>query len=386
MSTPPFAHLHCHSHYSLLDGAGKISGLLKRTKELGMNSLALTDHGNLHGALEFYKAAKDMGINPIVGIEAYIAPSSRFYKENASGSKEASYHITHPGQRPHRLSEPAETLVAGLSGRFLFPPPHRQGDPGRPQRGPGLPERLRLQRVEPRPADGRNGRHGKGPRGGRLVPQGLRRPLLHRDPVQRRRTAADRHGRRDRPGQPDGPAPGGHQRRPLRAPRRRRGPGYPALRQHGQVPHRHQPHADGDQRVLSPQPRGDVRGLHRPRRGLEAVARDRRRRAHRPGVGQAALPRLQPARREDLRGFPPRTGPCRPEGALRRQSPADRRRRIVGRSHGPRRSRAGRDQQAGVCQLLPHRVGFRPLRPLAGHSGDGPRIGRRLAGGLWVVS
>ena len=94
MSTPPFAHLHCHSHYSLLDGAGKIAGLLKRAKELGMNSLALTDHGNLHGALEFYKMAKDLGINPIVGIEAYIAPSSRFYKENASGSKEASYHIT----------------------------------------------------------------------------------------------------------------------------------------------------------------------------------------------------------------------------------------------------------------------------------------------------
>jgi DNA polymerase III subunit alpha len=94
MSTRPFAHLHCHSHYSLLDGAGKISGLLKRAKELGMNSLALTDHGNLHGALEFYKSAKEMGINPIVGIEAYIAPSSRFYKENASGSKDASYHIT----------------------------------------------------------------------------------------------------------------------------------------------------------------------------------------------------------------------------------------------------------------------------------------------------
>jgi len=94
MSTPPFAHLHCHSHYSLLDGAGKISGLLKRTKELEMDSLALTDHGNLHGALEFYKAAKDVGINPIVGIEAYIAPSSRFHKENASSSKDASYHIT----------------------------------------------------------------------------------------------------------------------------------------------------------------------------------------------------------------------------------------------------------------------------------------------------
>ncbi len=89
-----FAHLHCHSHYSLLDGAGKISGLLKRTKDLGMNALALTDHGNLHGALEFYKAAKDAGVNPILGIEAYIAPGSRHHKQDASGSKEASYHIT----------------------------------------------------------------------------------------------------------------------------------------------------------------------------------------------------------------------------------------------------------------------------------------------------
>jgi DNA polymerase-3 subunit alpha len=94
MMSQPFAHLHCHSHYSLLDGAGKISGLLKRTKELGMNSLALTDHGNLHGALEFYKAAKDAGVNPILGIEAYIAPGSRYHKQDASGSKEASYHIT----------------------------------------------------------------------------------------------------------------------------------------------------------------------------------------------------------------------------------------------------------------------------------------------------
>ena len=94
MSTMPFAHLHCHSHYSLLDGAGTIGGLVHRAKELGMSALALTDHGNLHGALSFYKTAKDAGINPVVGLEAYIAPSSRFYKESASGAKEASYHIT----------------------------------------------------------------------------------------------------------------------------------------------------------------------------------------------------------------------------------------------------------------------------------------------------
>ena len=85
MTTPPFAHLHCHSHYSLLDGAGTIPGLLQRAKELGMNALALTDHGNLHGALEFYKTAKELGINPIVGLEAYIAPGSRFHKETAGG-------------------------------------------------------------------------------------------------------------------------------------------------------------------------------------------------------------------------------------------------------------------------------------------------------------
>jgi DNA polymerase-3 subunit alpha len=93
MSTPPFVHLHCHSHYSLLDGASPIDKLVARAKELGMTGLALTDHGNLHGALEFYQTAKKAGINPIVGYEAYIAPDSRFKKE-VGGLKEASYHLT----------------------------------------------------------------------------------------------------------------------------------------------------------------------------------------------------------------------------------------------------------------------------------------------------
>src|SRR5688500_17860335 len=93
-SARPFVHLHCHSHYSLLDGASEITTLVKRAKELGMNALALTDHGNLHGALEFYRAAKAEGINPIIGYEAYIAPGSRFEKKDAANSKEASYHLT----------------------------------------------------------------------------------------------------------------------------------------------------------------------------------------------------------------------------------------------------------------------------------------------------
>ena len=95
MNTLPFAHLHCHSHYSLLDGAGTIRGLLERAKALGMTALALTDHGNLHGSLQFYQKAKELGINPIVGLEAYIAPGSRFHKESSGGgTKEAAYHLT----------------------------------------------------------------------------------------------------------------------------------------------------------------------------------------------------------------------------------------------------------------------------------------------------
>ncbi len=93
MTTQPFVHLHCHSHYSLLDGASPINRLVSRAKNLGMNALAITDHGNLHGALEFYSAAKKVGINPILGYEAYIAPDSRF-KRDAGSLKEGSYHLT----------------------------------------------------------------------------------------------------------------------------------------------------------------------------------------------------------------------------------------------------------------------------------------------------
>jgi DNA polymerase-3 subunit alpha len=77
-----FVHLHTHSHYSLLDGLAKIDDLIARTKELGMDALALTDHGNLYGAIEFYKKSQKAGIKPILGVEAYVAPSSRHDKTN----------------------------------------------------------------------------------------------------------------------------------------------------------------------------------------------------------------------------------------------------------------------------------------------------------------
>jgi len=93
MNPPPFVHLHCHSHYSLLDGAGTIDRLLDRAKSLGMNALALTDHGNLYGALEFYQKARAIGVRPIVGLEAYVAPGGRTQRDAAS-AKEAAYHLT----------------------------------------------------------------------------------------------------------------------------------------------------------------------------------------------------------------------------------------------------------------------------------------------------
>ncbi len=75
---PEFVHLHVHSDYSFLLGACKITDLVKRVGALGMKACALTDHGNMLGAIEFYDAALKAGIKPIIGIEAYVAPKSRF--------------------------------------------------------------------------------------------------------------------------------------------------------------------------------------------------------------------------------------------------------------------------------------------------------------------
>ncbi len=120
--TKPFVHLHCHSHYSLLDGAGDIGKLVKRAVDHGMNALALTDHGNLHGALEFYRKAKDAGINPIIGYEAYIAPGSRFDKGGASSSKAASYHLTLLAQNRTGFKNLIKLASAASLEGFYFKP------------------------------------------------------------------------------------------------------------------------------------------------------------------------------------------------------------------------------------------------------------------------
>ncbi len=88
---PKFTHLHVHSHYSLLDGLPKIDELLDYVKELGMDSVAITDHGNIYGAVEFYKKAKDRGIKPIIGAEMYMAYEDMMQKRPNIDDKR--YHL-----------------------------------------------------------------------------------------------------------------------------------------------------------------------------------------------------------------------------------------------------------------------------------------------------
>src|SRR5262245_26943653 len=104
-----FVHLHLHSEYSLLDGAAQLEkiervegqakkekdvGLIARAAELGFPALALTDHGNLFGAIDFYSACRKAGIKPIVGSELYVAPGNRFERSKEDGSYDGASHVT----------------------------------------------------------------------------------------------------------------------------------------------------------------------------------------------------------------------------------------------------------------------------------------------------
>ena len=82
-----FTHLHLHTQFSLLDGACRLGELVSRAKELGMTSLAITDHGNMYGAVDFYRECKKQGIKPIIGCEVYVAPRSRYDKDKNFDSK-----------------------------------------------------------------------------------------------------------------------------------------------------------------------------------------------------------------------------------------------------------------------------------------------------------
>ena len=113
ISTDSFVHLHVHTEYSMLDGAAKLGPLFKRTAEMDMPALAMTDHGNVFGAHDFYKQARAAGINPIIGLEAYVTPNtSRFHKKGVRWSEGGDDDVSGSGAYTHMtlLSETTEGM------------------------------------------------------------------------------------------------------------------------------------------------------------------------------------------------------------------------------------------------------------------------------------
>src|SRR5215470_3616878 len=95
MAHADFVHLHLHTEYSLLDGACRLDRLMEKAHELRLPALAVIDHGVLYGAIDFYKAARDKGIKPIIGCEVYVAPGSRLEKKttSAGGGRDVYHHL-----------------------------------------------------------------------------------------------------------------------------------------------------------------------------------------------------------------------------------------------------------------------------------------------------
>ncbi|MEG0565928.1 MAG: DNA polymerase III subunit alpha, partial [Hungatella sp.] len=116
-----FTHLHVHTEYSLLDGSCKIKELTARAKELGMDSMAITDHGVMYGVIDFYRAAKEAGIKPILGCEVYVAPTSRFDRETVSG-EDRYYHLILLAENQTGYQNLMKIVSKGFVDGFYYKP------------------------------------------------------------------------------------------------------------------------------------------------------------------------------------------------------------------------------------------------------------------------
>lgn len=116
-----FTHLHVHTEYSLLDGSSKIKEITSRAKELGMKSLAITDHGVMYGVIDFYKAAKEAGIKPILGCEVYVAPGSRFDKQPGE-SESRYYHLVLLAENNTGYKNLMKIVSRGFTEGFYYKP------------------------------------------------------------------------------------------------------------------------------------------------------------------------------------------------------------------------------------------------------------------------
>jgi DNA polymerase-3 subunit alpha len=120
MPDDSFVHLHLHTEYSMLDGANRIADVMKKAREYGMPAVAMTDHGNLFGAIEFYQEAQNAGIKPIIGCEAYMAPHSRFDKNTSA--KDSAYHFTMLAENETGYRNLVKLIsLAHLEGQYYKP-------------------------------------------------------------------------------------------------------------------------------------------------------------------------------------------------------------------------------------------------------------------------
>ena len=117
-----FVHLHLHTKYSLLDGVNKIPGVLERAHQLGQPAIAITDHGNLHGAIEFYQAAQSIGIKPIIGCELYVTPGSRFERKTRAQGGAGTYHLTVLSQSLTGYRNLCKLVSSAYKEGFYFKP------------------------------------------------------------------------------------------------------------------------------------------------------------------------------------------------------------------------------------------------------------------------
>ncbi len=116
-----FTHLHVHTEYSLLDGSSKIKELVARAKELGMDSLAITDHGVMYGVIDFYRAAKDAGIKPIIGCEIYVSPGSRFERETGH-NEDRYYHLVLLAENDKGYHNLMKIVSKGFTEGYYYKP------------------------------------------------------------------------------------------------------------------------------------------------------------------------------------------------------------------------------------------------------------------------
>ena len=381
-----FVHLHVHTEYSMLDGAARLKDMFAECERAGMPAVAMTDHGNLYGAYDFWSKATKAGIKPIIGIEAYVAPEHRRHRQPVRWGTPAQKDddVSGAGAYTHMtlLAETTEGMhnlfrlssLASLEGYFRKPRMDREllaahakgiiATTGCPQRRGADPAPARPVRA--------------GGRGGRRVPGHLRAgQLLRRDhgPRPEHRAAGPGRPAPHRPG--TGPAVRGHQRLALHGRGGRESARGAALRadrvQHG----RPGPVQVRRHRLLPEEPAGDARGVHR--RGVAVGLRLHP--AHRRAGGRR-LPAEATSCRCSRRPGGGDRGKLAAPGSLARDGPPlpGRLRRAAPR---PGRVRDGHHHPDGLLLVLP---GRRRLHHVGQAERDlgrpGPRLGRWLPGRL----